>query len=194
MRKKLILDPTAPRYRPGYTTVANKKFFRQFFKENPEFVQFRKQFTDKELKGIIKHFNENLTAAAIDNRDGVLLPEQLGWLYLATIPNPKRRVNDKLSNELGYDVNFTNNHSDGKLLKIVHVCAHRSFNFENKGLWRFKASQNFMERASKEFSKKYMIYFPLEDRRAITQREKNFYIKENTFAPKKKKFKRNVNK
>lgn len=188
MRKKLILDYTAPRYRPDSTTVANENFFRTFFKQNPQFKQLRKKYSDKELKSFIKTFNEKLAQTAIDNRDGVYLPEQLGWIYLATIKRPKRTVNNKVSNEHGYDIAFPNHHSDGKLLKIAY--SNRSSNFENKDLWMFAASHDFKDKASKAFAQNYMRYYPLEDSRAIKSRKNAYYEKEGIAPPKTRKFKR----
>lgn len=189
MREKLPLDYTAPRYRPDSTQIATEQFFKTFFKENPEFAVFREQFDNKELKNIIKTFNQNLVQVAIDHRDGILLPEGLGWIYLATISKAKRKVNHKLSNELGHDINFTNNHSDGKLLRISYTNKHHTYKFENKNLWGFKASDDFKDSASKQFHKNYARYFPLENRRAIQKRQDDFYGKENTRAPKIKKYK-----
>lgn len=189
MKKKLKLDPKAPRYRSESTTIATAKFFQKFFKEHPEWKPFRKQFTDAKLKEMIRFVNVDLRQKAIDNRDGVYLPQQMGWIYLGTIKEPKRRINAKLSNELGYNVNYTNNHTDGKMLKIVHSSGHRSFKYENKDLFRFYAADDFKEHASKEFSKKYMIYFPMENKREIQGREQSFYDKENILPSDFKKIK-----
>lgn len=189
MKEKLLLDYTAPRYRPDSTQIATERFFKTFFKENPEFEIFREQFTNKELKKIIKTFNENMVQVAIDHRDGILLPEGLGWIYLATISRAKRKINHKLSNELGYDINYTNNNTDGKLLRICYTNKHRSYSFEHKDLWGFKASDDFKDSASKQFTKNYGRYFPLENRRVIQKRTQDFYLKENVSAPKLKKYK-----
>lgn len=180
MKKKLILDPTAPRFRSDSTTIATAPFFSKFFKENPQFKPFKKQFTLAQLKEMIKFVNVDLRTAAIETRDGVLLPKSLGWIYLGTILTPKKVVNHKLSNELERDINFTNNHSDGKMLKIIHTAGHRSFKFENKDLWKFTAGADFRDHASKEFSKRYMVYCPVVSNRDREQREKAFYKIENS--------------
>lgn len=190
MRKKLKLDPSAPRYRPEFTKVLNRTMWRRFFRENPQFKPFKHVYSYQQLTDLLKNFHLNITKLAIDNRDGVLLPERLGWIFLSSIKKPKRTVNEKLSNELGYDIGYSNNHTDGKLLKINYRSAAKAFNFENKDLWKFYPAQNFQDKASKAFSEKYMLYIVAEDIRAIKGRENDFYKRENIEPPKFKKFKR----
>lgn len=178
MRKKLILDYTAPRYRPESTQIFTTQFFKKFFKQHPEFKELDKKHSIQEKKAWIQFFNEGLGDIAIENRDGVKLPEGLGFIYLGTI-KPKIKVNAKLSNELGYNINHTNNHSDGKLLKITYSARPKNYNFENKDLWKFLKAHSFKEKASKAFKDNWNKYRALESFREIEDRQFSFYKREN---------------
>lgn len=178
MRKKLILDYTAPRYRPKSKQIFTRKFFKNFFEKYPEFEDLSEKFTIHEKKEFIKFFNECLGDMAIEKRDGVSLPEGLGHIYLGTI-DAKVKINNKLSNELGYNINHANHHSDGKLLKIMYTSYPKNYNFENKELWKFKSAQSFKDKASKAFRVNWPRYRELENFKEIEARQFRFYKREN---------------
>ena len=178
MRKRLILDYTAPRHRPDSRQIFTTQFFKKFFKQHPEFKELDEKYTIQEKKEFIKFFNECLGDIAIENRDGVKLPEGLGFIYLGTLKT-KTKINNKLSNEVGYNINYTNNHSDGKLLKITYSSRPKSYNFENKELWSFKKAHTFKEKASKAFKDNWNKYMALDDFRAVEARQSEFYRREN---------------
>lgn len=73
-------DVTSSRYRPEVHTILNKVFFDNFKKTHPKY----KDMDDKILRKIIKRFNQVLYQTVIDTRDGVQLPEQIGWLFIGT--------------------------------------------------------------------------------------------------------------
>lgn len=178
MRKKLILDYKAPRYKPDSKQIFTTQFFKKFFKKHPEYKELGKKYTIQEKKEFIKFFNECLGDIAIANRDGVMFPQGLGHIYLGSIKT-KIKVNNKVSNELGYNVNHTNHHSDGKLLKITYSARPKNYNFENKDLWSFIKAHSFKEKASKAFKDNWNRYRALDDLRKIDDRQFSFYKREN---------------
>lgn len=183
MRKKLIYDPKAPRYDPDSTHVCTMPFVNRFFRKNPDYMYFKDLYDWKEIQYMIKRFNENLSEVAIDTREGIALPERLGSIYLASIEGVNA-INHKLSNELGRNVYQTNNHSDGKVLKICHTSRGKQANFEFKGLWKFFPSQSFQQRASKKFAKNWPMYIEKSPYREIEKRAAEFYEREKTSPPK----------
>lgn len=179
MNKRQITDNSAPRCRKDSTIVFNAKFIKKFFKDHPEFGFFAQEHDLRDLQGFIKTFNENIAKSTIQNRrSGVLFPLQMGWLYLASSRPKFNRVNDKVSNELGRDVRFTNNHTDGKTVKIVYRSAPKRFNFENKGMWDFVPAQKFCKEVSADFTKNYAQYFTTENHDDIRKRKLDFYRRE----------------
>ena len=79
-------DLTASRYRPEVSTILNKEFFDNFKKTHSKY----KNMDNKLLRKIIKRFNQVLYQTVIDTRDGVQLPEQIGWLFIGTCQRSKK--------------------------------------------------------------------------------------------------------
>jgi hypothetical protein len=64
-------------------------------------------------------FNQILYETVIETRDGVQLPEQIGWLFIGTCPTSKKRnINYVKSNKYGVEITNNNWETDGKLAKI----------------------------------------------------------------------------
>lgn len=71
-------DLNAPRYRPKKLNLSNKEVHKEFISQNPRFGSL----TATQFKEVIKQFNGMVWQHVIDSRDGVELPEQLGFLLL----------------------------------------------------------------------------------------------------------------
>lgn len=179
-RKKCVRG--APKYLSKRIRVCTFSFLRKFFKTHKEFKELRQKenFKEKfkEMQKAIRFFNEELFKVAIENRDGVKLPEGLGHIYLGSCI-PKKTVNHALSNQLGRDIRYTNNNTDGKLLKISYTARSKSYNFENKTMWNFFASVGFRQAASKAFSENYQMYLSLASFDEIDKRQFAYYAKHN---------------
>jgi len=79
--------------------LINRDYYNRFFKKYPEYKDKRK--TD--IYQIIKTFNEYVCQEVINNRDGVELPESLGWLFIGTCKNAKKNnVNIGVYNDSDY--------------------------------------------------------------------------------------------
>ena len=105
----------ASRYRPEVVTILNKEFFENFKKTHPKY----KDLDVKLLRKIIKRFNQIVYQTVIDTRDGIELPEQLGWIFIGTCQRSKKDNIDYAKSKK-YGVRVTNNNweTDGKLAKI----------------------------------------------------------------------------
>ena len=77
----------APRFRTETYQVLNKEFFDRFREKYPKY----KSLKDKELRLIIKSVNKVIYETVIDNRNGVELPESLGWLFIGTCQASKKK-------------------------------------------------------------------------------------------------------
>ena len=78
-------DLEAPRFRAKTTNLLNKKLYDAFIEKYPkhegvELNQFKK---------IISTFNGKIQDAVINSRDGVQLPESLGYLVIAKCDKSK---------------------------------------------------------------------------------------------------------
>jgi hypothetical protein len=67
-----------PRYRAKRLGLLNAKTIKEFKEKNPLYSDI----DNNKLKNIIKTYNVRLWKAVIDNRDGVELPDSLGYLFI----------------------------------------------------------------------------------------------------------------
>ena len=104
-------DVKAPRFRPDVYNVMNKKFFDSFREKYPKY----KDLDNSALKKIGKTFNQTIYQAVIDGRDGIELPEQLGWLFIGTCKQSKKQNTDfAKSKQYGTRVSNNNWATDGR--------------------------------------------------------------------------------
>lgn len=155
MREFKKPDVTAPRFRPETKNVLSKEFFNLFKKKYPKY----KEIDNKELRKIIKKFNQVVFQTVIENRDGVQLPEQIGWLFIGTCQQSKKE-NVDYAKSLKYGVRVTNKNwdSDGKLAKIFfsnHAPKHK---IKNREFWSFVACREFKRSVAKSYPENWQMY------------------------------------
>jgi len=152
-------DVTAPRYRPDVYNIMNKKFFDDFKKKHPKY----KEISDSELRKIGKTFNQTIYQAIIDNRDGIDLPEQLGWLFIGTCQQSKKQNTDfAKSKQYGTRVSNNNWATDGKLAKIFFSNFAPKHKIKNREYWKFVACREFKRSVAKTYPENWNIYVEVE--------------------------------
>jgi hypothetical protein len=155
MREFKKPDLTAPRYRPSVHTVMNKEFFESFKKKYPKY----KHLENVEIRKIVKYFNNTLYQTVIDTRDGVLLPEQIGWLFIGTCQSPKKEnIDFAKSNKYGVAVSNNNWETDGKLAKIFFTSHALKHKMKNREFWSFVACRDFKRSVAKTYPENWNIY------------------------------------
>ena len=75
-----------PRYRKTRLNILEYSRLKKFKDLNPIY----KNIKNSKLKKIIKLFNEKIWANVIECRDGVELPESLGYIFIATCNSNKK--------------------------------------------------------------------------------------------------------
>ena len=148
-------DLNAPRYRPEVYSVLNKKFFDSFRKKHPKY----KDYTNVELRNIIKAFNKLVYTTVIEKRDGVQLPETIGWLFIGTCQTSKKRnVDFAKSKKYGVTVTNSNFDTDGKLAKIFFTSNAPKHKMKNREFWSFVACREFKRAVSKNYPENWNMY------------------------------------
>ena len=148
-------DVKAPRFRPEVKNVLDKEFFKLFKEKFPKY----KSMDETLIRTIIKKFNQTVYQTVIETRDGVQLPEQIGWLFIGTCQQSKKE-NVDYSKSLKYGVRVTNKNwdSDGKLAKIFfsnHAPKHR---IKNREFWSFVACREFKRAVAKTYPENWQMY------------------------------------
>jgi hypothetical protein len=145
----------ASRYRPQVKTVLNKEFFENFKKKYPKY----KSFDNKLIRKIIKRFNQVLYENVIETRDGVQLPEQLGWIFIGTCQKSKKaNVDYAKSKQYGVKVSNKNWETDGKLAKIFFTNYAPKLKMKNREYWGFTACREFKRAVSKSYPENWNMY------------------------------------
>jgi len=152
-------DVKAPRFRPEVYNVLNKEFFDKFKNKHPKY----KSLDIADLKKIIKTFNQTLAQAVVDTRDGIQLPEQIGWLFIGTCQQSKKN-NIDFAKSVKYGVQVTNKNwdTDGKLAKIFFTNYAPKHRIKNREFWGFTACRDFKRNVSKSYPENWNMYVAVD--------------------------------
>ena len=149
------IDLHQARYRPATLSLCHGKTYTKLRKEYPAL----KKLTDSEITRIIHTFNKNLWQTAIDNRQGVDLPQRLGHIFIGTCEKKKApNIDYNTSKELQKRIQHRNWESDNYLAKIFYTTFAYKYNFHNHELWAFNPGRNFKRTLGKEYPKQWKQY------------------------------------
>ncbi len=144
-----------PRYREKRLGLLNKKTISEFKDKKPLYSSI----DSSKLKRIIKLYNQNLWNGVIDNRDGVELPDSLGFLFIGTCPTLKTvNTNYQLSGQYGKVIQNKNWETDGKIAKIFYTNYTTKYRFKNRELWGFVACRDFKRSVAKNYPENWNKY------------------------------------
>ena len=172
-------DVKASRYRPKVNTILDKEFFENFKQAHPKY----KDLDNKLIRKMIKRFNQVLYQTVIDTRDGVQLPEQLGWIFIGTCQKSKKKnIDYGKSQKYGVSVSNKNWETDGNVAKIFYSSYSEKYHYKNRECWNFVACRNFKRAVSEEYPKKWTMYHEVDPHKKINEQflktsRKQFAIK-----------------
>lgn len=160
-------DLNAPRFRPKAAEILNIEFYKAFRKEHPKYAYLK----DAEIREIIYRVNGKIWETAIEYRDGVELPEQLGYIFIASFPHSKRsnNINYKLSKKIQYEVKHRNWESDQYLAKIVYTNHGSKYRFKYSNLWGFDPVRQFSRTVAKVYPEEFKKYVILDNYKRINE-------------------------
>jgi hypothetical protein len=158
-------DLNAPRYRPTKLNLTNVDFYNRFIQDNPKY----NQLTIDQFKDVIKTFNGKIWEAVINERDGVQLPEQLGFIFIGSCPRKKSNVDYKKSKEYGVILQNQNWESDQYLAKIFYTNFETKYRFKNHELWGFKGLRDFTRAVGKAYPKQWKKYVEVDNKLKISR-------------------------
>lgn len=160
----------APRFRPEVKSILEKKFFEEFKTKYPQY----KNVSDAEIRKMIKEFNRFIYQKIVNSRDGVQLPESIGWLFIGTCQESKKKnIDFAKSKEYGLKVTNRNWASDGKLAKIFFTNNAPKHKMKNREFWGFIACREFKRSVAKIYPENWNMYTVVEP----TKKLKKLYNK-----------------
>lgn len=140
-----------------------------FIKQLREKVPGCNVLNDKEIKEVIQTFNGILWQTAIDVRDGVELPNQLGHIFIGTCPPKKsKNVDFKLSADYLKVVQHRNWESDNYLAKIFYTTFGSKYRFKHHELWAFNPTRAFKREVGKTYPQKWKQYVMVDPSKKIS--------------------------
>lgn len=166
-------DVTAPRFRPVVYNVLNKEFFNELKKRYPKY----KHLTETEIRKIIKSFNILVYQNVIEKRNGIQLPEQVGWLFIGSCQKSKKQ-NINFAKSLKYGVTVTNNNfeTDEKLAKIFFTNFAQKYKMKNREYWSFVACRDFKRSVAKNYCDNWNMYIVVDSTKKLnTAYSKEFF-------------------
>lgn len=153
-------DLNAPRYRPKKFNILNTDFYKRFIEKNPRY----KNLSLAQVKEVITTFNGAIWDEVINSRDGVELPEQLGYVFIGTCP---RKVSDnpdyKQSLSQGVKTQNKNWESDQYLAKIFYTNFENKYHFRFHELWGFTAIRDFKRGVAHSYPTEWKKYVMVDN-------------------------------
>jgi len=158
-------DLNAPRFRKRWQSALTVETFKEFQKKHPQY----KDLSLKEYKEIVNVFNSKIKEGVINNRNGIELPEGLGFIFMGSCPQSKKKnVDYSKSLKYGVEAIHKNWESDNRLLKIFYTNYNTKYPFANKQVWSFKAGKQFIHEASIAFRENWQKYIEVEPKEKIS--------------------------
>jgi hypothetical protein len=177
-------DLNAIRYRPDSLTFLTNTLFKDFKTKFPEY----NKVSNKDLSKIIKTFNTNIWKEAINYRDGIELPEGLGYIFIGTcLPPTGKNIDQVKSVKYGKQLKNTNLASDGFLAKIFYSSYASKYKYEFRKLWKFKGCRNFTRSTSKAYRENWKLYVQVDKNFKISALYKKTLIRQYLNKQNKKK-------
>jgi hypothetical protein len=156
----------APRFRPEVRSILEKKFFEEFKIKHSQY----KNISDAEIRKMIKEFNRFIYQKIVNSRDGVQLPESIGWLFIGTCQESKKKnIDFAKSKEYGLKVTNRNWASDGKLAKIFFTNNAPKHKMKNREFWGFVACREFKRCVAKVYPENWNMYTVVEPTKKLKQ-------------------------
>ncbi|TXG80741.1 MAG: hypothetical protein E6R13_07670 [Spirochaetes bacterium] len=159
-------DLKAPRFKKKALGLLNAKTIREFKDKYPAY----ENIDNEKLKSIIKIFNRKMWEGVIEYRDGVELPDSLGYLFIGTCPAAKTvNINYALSKQYGKVLTNKNWETDGNVGKIFYTNWATKYRFKNRELWGFEAVRDFKRTMAKTYPENWLRYVFMKNKYRIAQ-------------------------
>lgn len=157
-------DLNAPRFRKKRISLLTPSFFSKVREKHPT-------LENKTIRSIIETFNSIVTDTVVNERDGVELLEQLGYMFIGTCPRSKKHlhVNAKTSKELGVKVHHQDPESDGYTAKIFYTNFETKYQFKFHDLWGFSSSREFSRKVAHTYPNQWKKYIMVDNKLQVSR-------------------------
>lgn len=149
-------DRKAPRYRPQRDMVYSNSFFKEFYEKHPGL----KHLSKAKIRLIVREFNKKIVEECCLYRDGVELPEGLGFIFVASIKMKDRTDLVDYAKSIKYKkkILHKNHDTNGYVGKIMYTVVPAKYKIKDASIWSLVASRNFKNAMKRVYSSNYNRY------------------------------------
>ena len=163
-------DLNKPRYRDKVLSLLNKELLSEFKGKYPAYSNVG----DVKLKKVVQSFNGKIWKTVLDNRNGVELPDSLGYLFIGSCPAAKKvNVDYALSKKYGKLIQNKNWDTDGNIGKIFYTNYSPKYKFKTRELWAFTGIRQFKRAVAKTYPTNWKRYVTMKDKIRVSNMYKN---------------------
>lgn len=156
---------TAPRFRQSTYKLLKDTFCEKVRNEHKELSHL----TDAIIKQLIQTCGTIIQEKVIELRDGVELPEQLGYLFIGSTPATKKgNIDYKTSIELGKEVRHKNWETDELTGKIFYTNYGTKYRFKHNEAWMFKPVRQFKRAVAATYPQEFGKYVKVDSRMKVS--------------------------
>ncbi len=171
-------DPKGPRYRAQRINTLDSEWIKTISDSKDCLVK-----SQEKIKKILLLSNKMIADTIVDFRDGIELPEQLGYLFLGSCPQKIRKnVDFKKTNHYLKVIQHRNWESDDYLAKIFYTNYETKYKFKFNDLWGFKACRNFTTLVGVEYPKNWKKYIQVDHSLKVARLYREVKIKDSLKA------------
>ena len=174
VKKEDIKKPNlkAPRARCERYVCLNKEMFKKFKKLYPHI-----NIDWKTFKKIIIRGNEIFREGFLNNREGVVLPQGFGKLFIGAYEkSPHKNYYDwKVLHEKNVAVPQRNYESDRYFCKLFYTSFGNNYKYPFKRYWYFNPSSQTSKLVSVTFSKNWNMFIKVPKLQKLKDFEKDLY-------------------
>lgn len=159
-------DLNAPRFRPKKLNVLNAEFCKKFHKEHPKY----RHLSCDQIKNIVTTMNTTIYQTVIERRDGVELPEQLGYIFIGTCPKKVTDNPDMVrSQQYGRLIQNQNWESDQYVAKIFYTNFETKYRFAFHEMWGFQGVRDFKRSVAATYPTEWKKYVVVDNLQKVSK-------------------------
>lgn len=132
-----------------------------FVKVRDKYPQYKHKVTETECRDVINNFTFYMKNKILENRDGIELPENLGYIMITAFKSKKKLLNKKESEKHGIKIYETNLSTDGFKAKILYSNDKMKFKLANRDVWSFRGTSILRKEVSHIFKENWKSFIQL---------------------------------
>ena len=167
-------DLKAKRYGKKSCAINIPALVTAFKKKHPQYnTKLSQSKYRSEYAKIIDQFTLYMKNKVLETRDGVELPEGLGYIMITSHKTKKKLLNKKQSEIHGIKIYETNLHTDSFRAKISYTNDKMKYRLSNRDMWGFEAARTFKREVSKVFRENWTLFARTDNNRLCRVIDRN---------------------